>query len=225
MKSHPCFAKWATSRNFHQPPKLPRLRTLRYCEATQRCTKEATRHVIRRTFKKFYKPRKWWSSWMPANTLYMHQPKKKGKLQKNMVCQRPAVEDKCFNYRQWSRGSKQSLWKRVLTSQRGGAHRWCRKDEQVEQQVHRGSAQTNCSSEEPLRGSSVLSLQKLLICTFLLPEACVHPPRDQLPKESYKTTDEEEKQQKLPEEQVRRCSSNEPWNYHKRNWRCPEQED
>lgn len=50
---------------------------------------------------------------------------------------------------QWSRGSKQSLWKRVFTSQHGGAHGWCRKDEQVEQQVHCGSVQTSRYSEEP----------------------------------------------------------------------------
>lgn len=111
------------------------------------------------------------------------------------------------------RSSTQSLWKQVLASQHGEAHGWCKQDEQVEQQVHCGSVQTSRYSEEPLRLFCPLLMDTAHLCFCLTWYLCSSPV--QIPKESYETAADEDKQ-KLLEEQWKRCSSHQPWRSHER---------
>lgn len=115
-----------------------------------------------------------------------------------MLAKRPAFENKCFNYLQWSRGSKQPFWKQLFTSQHGEACPLCGEDKEADQQgVHRGSVQPSCYSEEHLS----LSLfspwgETTLLCASALPESpCPSP--DQLPMEPYETAEEDSKQKLL----------------------------
>lgn len=160
--------------------------------------------------------------WTPGNTLYMLQ-QQKGKLLP--VTKRPAVEAKGFNEAQWSGGSEQSLWKQVFPSPLRGAHGWCRRDEQVEQRVHRESVRTSRYSEEPLSLFRSLLMQTAHLYFSLTWSLRPHSICDQIPVESCETAADKETKQKLLEERVRRCGSHQPWKTHERDGRQTGQED
>lgn len=131
---------------------------------------------------------------MPANTIYIPTEKKCCHLKRAMLAKRPAFENKCFNYMQWSRGSKQPFWKQLFTSQHGEACPLCGEDKRG--RSARSSpwvSSTKLLFRRTSQPFSVLSLWRdnthLCFCLTWKPVS--------IPMEPYETAEEDGKQKLL----------------------------